>query len=310
MKNKITKLTLASMLAISNISAIEIGPTGSGIELSGFVVLDHTSKDGAGNGAFMSSEVEVDLDWSSGPVAFSLDIDIYKNGTSLVNGTDADGTSVEEAVITYSVNDNLSFSAGRMLSYLGFEAYDAPNLYQISTAYSNKMSTYLYDGYADGVSADYANDMLSVGIWSDLAEKPSFEYALAFTGVENLTAKYIYADYGGSNESKQTLWASYQIGKLLLAGEIAKHANDGGSATEDEDGWLIMGNYSITDPLSLTLRYSNTDSKSATATKVQDVNKLTVSPTYMITDDLAFLAEYSDIEGTDDFIGFELIYTF
>jgi hypothetical protein len=30
----------------------------------------------------------------------------------------------------------------------------------------------------------------------------------------------------------------------------------------------------------------------------------------MLTDDLAFLAEYSDIEGKDDFLGFELIYTF
>jgi len=30
MKNKLTTLTVASMLAISNISAIEIGPTGSG----------------------------------------------------------------------------------------------------------------------------------------------------------------------------------------------------------------------------------------------------------------------------------------
>ena len=142
----------------------------------------------------------------------------------------------------------------------------------------------------------------------ELAEKASFEYALAFTGVENLTAKYIYSDYGGSSESKQTLWASYQIGKLLAAAEIAKHDNASDVAANDEDGWLIMGNYSITDPLSITLRYSNVESKGAT---VADTNKFTISPTYMITDDLAFLAEYSDISGTDnDFIGLELIYTF
>ena len=51
------------------------------------------------------------------------------------------GTEIEEAVLTYTINDNLSISAGRMLSYLGFEAYDAPNMYQISTAYSTKLST-------------------------------------------------------------------------------------------------------------------------------------------------------------------------
>ena len=38
--------------------------------------------------------------------------------------------------------------------------------------------------------------------------------------------------------------------------------------TEDRDGWLIMANYSITDPLSLTLRYSNTETKGATAANV------------------------------------------
>ena len=249
----------------------------------------------------MSSEVEVDLDWSTGPVSFSMDIDVYKNNAGTVNGADVNGTEIEEAVLTYSINDNLSVSAGKMLSYLGFEAYDAPNLYQISTAYDQASYGALYDGYADGVSIDYATDMFSVGVWTDLAEKASFEDALAFTGVENLTAKYIYGDYGGSSESKQTLWASYQIGKLLVAAEIAKHDNAGNVAANDEDGWLIMGNYSITDPLSLTLRYSNVESKGAT---VADTNKFTVSPTYMITDVLAFLAEYSDISGTDkDFIG-------
>jgi len=304
MKNKL--LSIAGLLAVFNLNAIEIGPTGSGVELSGFLVLDHASS--GGDSAFMSSEVEVDLDWSTGPVSFDLDIDIFKNGTGTMNGTDSNGTELEGAVLTYTVNDNLSFSAGKMLSYLGFEAYDAPNLYQISTAYDQAKYGSMYDPYLDGVSVDYGTDMFSIGVWSDLAEKASFEYAFAFTGVENLTAKYIYGDYGGSDESKQTLWVSYQMGKLLVAGEMAKHDNAANVAADDEDGFLLMGNYSITDPLSLTVRYSNVESKGST---VADTKKFTVSPTYMLTDDLAFLAEYSDISGTNaDFIGFELIYTF
>ena len=96
MKNKL--LSIAGLLAVFNLNAIEIGPTGSGVELSGFVVLDHTSADKNGDGAFMSSEVELDLDWSSGPVSFDLDIDVYKNGENLMNGADTDGTSLEGAV--------------------------------------------------------------------------------------------------------------------------------------------------------------------------------------------------------------------
>ena len=219
MKNKL--LSIASLLAVFNLNAIEIGPTGSGAELTGFVVLDYASS--GGTSSFSSSEVELNFDWSTGPVSFSLDYNVF--------GDDRTGTAgesdMEEAVVTYSFNDNLSVSAGRMLSYLGFEAYDAPNMYQISGAYTTKFGP-LYDGYADGVSIDYASDMFSVGVWTDIAEKPSFEYALAFTGVENLTAKYIFGDYGGSSESKQSIWASYQIGKLLVAAEMADHSDVGG----------------------------------------------------------------------------------
>ena len=72
-----------------------------------------------------------------------------------------------------------------------------------------------------------------------------------------------------------------------------------------------MANYSITDPLSLTVRYSNTETTSATAANVCDINRFTVSQLTWLQIILAFLAEYSDISGTDnDFIGLELIYTF
>jgi hypothetical protein len=306
MKNKL--LSLASLLAVFNANAIEIGPTGSGVEMSGFVVFDYVNDDGSGptagvndgDSAFMTSEVEVDFDFSSGPVSFALDIDVYKDGES--NGS----SYLEEAVATYAFNDNLSVSAGKMLSYLGFEAYDAPNMYQISSAYVTSYG-YLYDGYADGISVDYATDMFSVGIWAGLEEQSSFEYALAYTGIENLTAKYIYADYGGSSESKQTIWASYSFGSLLLAGELANHEDNGGTVGDDTDAYLIMGNYGFTDSLSLTLRFSSTEDKGTTTS---DIDKLTVSPTYMVTDSLALLAEYSDIEDQDEFFGVEIIYTF
>ena len=311
MKNKL--LTLASLLAAFNLNAIEIGPTGSGVEMSGFVVFDYVNDDGSGpvdgvndgDSKFMTSEVELDFDFSAGPVSFALDVDVYKAG----NGSDGNATTyMEEAVATYSFNDNLSVSAGRMLSYLGFEAYDAPNMYQISSAYVTTADGYLYDGYADGISIDYATDMFSVGIWAGLEEQSSFEYAFAYTGIENLTAKYIYADYGSDTESKQTVWASYSMGSLLVAGEVASNENDQGVEGADVDAFLIMANYGFTDSVSLTLRLSSTEDK--TGATVVETEKFTISPTYMVTDDLALLAEYSDIEHSDEFVGLELIYTF
>jgi hypothetical protein len=314
MKTKL--LSLASILAVFNLNAIEIGPTGSGVEMSGFVVMDYVNDDGGmdtstepatptDDSSFMLSEVELNFDYSTGPVSFALDVEVYKNGAGTPNASA--NTFVEEAVLTYSFSDSLSVSAGRMLSYLGFEAYDAPNMYQITGAYQTGNYGYLYDGYADGVSVDFATDVFSVGIWADLFEQNSFEYALAYTGIENLTAKYIYADYGGSSESKQTIWASYQMGSLLLGGEIAAHEDNGGTAGDDTDAYLIMGNYGFTDSFSLTLRLSSTET---VGTQTSEVEVFTVSPTYMVTDSLALLAEYSDIEDSDEFFGIEAIFTF
>jgi hypothetical protein len=312
MKTKL--LSLASILAVFNLNAIEIGPTGSGVEMSGFVVIDYVNDDGGKTGtppadtddsSFMLSEVELNFDYSTGPVSFALDVEVYKNGNGVPN--DAQNTFIEEAVLTYSIADSLSVSAGRMLSYLGFEAYDAPNMYQITSAYQTGNYGDLYDGYADGVSIDYSTDMLSIGIWADLFEQNSFEYSLAYTGIENLTAKYIYADYGASSESKQTIWASYQVGSLLLGGEIAAHEDNGGTAGDDTDAYLIMGNYGFNDAFSLTLRLSSTET---VGSQISETEVFTVSPTYMVTDSLALLAEYSDIEDSDEFFGIEVIFTF
>ena len=46
MKNKL--LSLASLLAVFNVNAIEIGPTGSGAELTGFIDVFYHSQDNNG----------------------------------------------------------------------------------------------------------------------------------------------------------------------------------------------------------------------------------------------------------------------
>ena len=71
-----TKLyTMASMLAVFNLNAIEIGPTGSGVELGGFVDYSLSSQDKTTN-PISTAQVELNLDYSTGPVSFSLDYDL------------------------------------------------------------------------------------------------------------------------------------------------------------------------------------------------------------------------------------------
>jgi hypothetical protein len=336
-------LALASMLAASNMSAIEIGPTGSGVEMSGFIDLYYQSKDKAGSDTVDVGQVEIMFDYASGPISASVDIDFYNSGTTTVitgfgadnaiggTGVDADTTadisdndgSLEEAIVTYDFGNGASVTVGKMLSYLGFEAYDPTNMYQYSYAYDglDGAGQDIYDGYATGASIDYGTDMFSLGVWSSLTNSPDLEYALAFTGVENLTVKAIYADYGKDSttstgtKAKSTYWASYQIGKLLIAAELAE-AEASTAAGTDLEGMLLMANYGITDKVGLTLRYSEFESTTGT-TKDFDIEKVTVSPSYVFNDNFSGLVEYSTYDQAVvgaikpiDFVAVELIYTF
>lgn len=308
MKNKL--LSLAGLLAVFNLNAIEIGPTGSGVEMSGFIDLYYQSGDTDTVGV---GQVELDFDYSSGPVSASVDFDL--------GGDFADANNLEEAIITYDFGNGFSVTAGEMLTYLGFEAYDPINMYQYSSAYADSLAgTYghIYDAFATGASVDYSSDMFSVGVWSSVAESADFEYALAFTGVENLTVKAIIADYGtnstGPFEGKSTYWISYQLGPLLIAGEIA-NAEAATAASDELDGSLIMANYAFTDSAAVTVRFSTTEQTNSGVSLI-DENKITISPSYVFSDNLSGLVEFStfDQDGTaaetEDYFAAELIYTF
>ena len=322
MKNKLTTLTVASMLAISNISAIEIGPTGSGIELSGFIDLYYQDT-GTGSQTGDVGQVEFMFDYTSGPVSASVDFDFYAN----TDGTGKD-SALEEAIITYDLGRGMSVTGGKMLSYMGFEAYDPTNMYQFSYAYDAGGSAVqnIYDAYDYGVSFDYATDAYSIGLWSSLENSAGYEVALAYTGIENFTAKAIWSDFTDADVAyeKSTFWVSYQLGKFLLAAEVAQAdfhtaVDSDGNVLTDKDGFLIMGNYAITDKIGITLRYSEEEITTSynTSTLGNEFSKITISPSYVFNDNLSGLIEYStyedDVAGNadpEDLFAVELIYTF
>ena len=323
MKTKL--LSLASFLAVFNLNAIEIGPTGSGIELSGFVDIG-TGKQGADTES-TKAQVELNFGYTMGPVSAAVGLDF---GESSVYGNDTDNGNLEEAYITYDFGNGFSVTGGRMLSYMGFEAFDPTNMYQFSYAYDVGGATLtgaadptgaqmIYDAYDTGASIDYGNDLFSVGMWASLENDAGYELALAYTGIENFTAKAIYSDFSApATEAyeKSTYWISYKLGKLLIAGEIAE--NDQLDTGFDVDGMLLMVNYAISGKLGLTLRYSEMEITGATSSTVEyEGSKFTVSPGYNFTDNLSGLLEYSsytkdfgNIDEPEDLIAAEVIFTF
>ena len=331
MKNKL--LTLASMLAVFNANAVEIGPTGSGIELSGFIDIAG-QKQGADSETSFVGQVEVNLDFSSGPVSASVDLDFTEsqglsdgNGNGFVEDDDTTGGNLEEAVVTYDLGNGLSVSAGKMLSYMGFEAYDPTNMYQYSYAYDIGFQTgyegaqLIYDAYDVGVSVDYGTDDFSIGVWSSMEADAGYELALAYTGVENFTAKAIFSDFSAPTSEayeKSTFWVSYQMDKLLLAAEVAE--NDQADTGSDIDGYLFMANYAMTDAAAITLRYSGIEITGHSDEIVEyEGTKFTISPSYVFNDNFSGLVEYSSYDTDiatgalvepEELLAVEVIYTF
>ena len=214
------------------------------------------------------------------------------------DGTDA---SFETATLTYAASDELSYTIGNILSYQGFEAFDQTGMYQYS--YQGPSSAVAYSaGYAVGASVDYVTDDFSLGFWvGDAGDSDSYEYLFAYTGIEGVTAKYIYADDPGYETDN--FWVSYESGDLTLAYETTE-TEVAGATTVDTDMYLA---YLAMGDAGLTVRFSDGEWGGL------DFEKFTISPSYAFSDAVFGLIEYSDeeldgVETTSTAV--EVLYTF
>jgi hypothetical protein len=124
------------------------------LSLSGYIDMAYTDLDDGTGSQTDVAEYEFGLSFTPAESDWSAAAEIS------FNGTDA---SFETATITYASSDELSFTFGNILSYQGFETYDATGLFQ----YSYSGPSVLYSaGYAVGASMDYVTDDFAVGIWA------------------------------------------------------------------------------------------------------------------------------------------------
>lgn len=215
---------------------------------------------------------------------------------------DESDAEFETVTITYAASEELSFTIGNILSYQGFETYDATGLYQFS--YQGIGGTPVYSAaYAYGASADYATDEFAAGIWvGETDDDLSIELFGQFTGVEGLTATFVYADDPGYET--YNFWVSYEIDALTLAAEYTDNEFKG---VGDTDALMLLGYYAFGDA-GLTLRYTKGEFFGV------DYDRFTISPSYAFSDNVFGLVEYS-VDETDDFGGdtqlaAELIFSF
>ena len=303
-KYMLTGIAAASLFfaATSKSAAIDI-------DISGFLDMSVTSTKTDG------SETEDHAGLDQANVKFSAALSDELSFQARVFGGSDEDFDLEQANFTYMVSDTVSITAGKFLSALGWEAYHAPNLYQYSTS-----ATLVYPGMMNGASAKFANDAFEVqgaalaSAWDSTdtdSGEMAFEGNIRLTAIENFTLFVGFATeefaatdatedapaMGDYDQSLINVWASYQLMENVLIAAEFNDVSDWGGADNDGEGWLAMVNIGLTDAIGLTLRTSALDVESGSGAAVTDNEKWTVAPSYVATDALSFVAEFSS---TDD----------
>lgn len=292
MKNKITCLLAGAALFGATANA-EIVLT-EDLSAYGYIDMALTDGDGVNDTATSVAEFELGFAFTPAESAYSAVAEL-SFGESDVEW--------ETVTISYQFSDSLSFTFGNILSYQGFETYDATGLYQFS--YAGAGGNPLYSAaYAVGASADGSLGVLDYGVWIGDTDSStaSFEYLLAYNGIENLTVKFIYADDPGYETVNA--WASYDLGDFTFAVETVE--TEDGTGADVLDVQMAMIYYAMGDA-GLTVRITDGDYAGV------DYEKFTISPSYAFSDNVFGLVEFSteELGGVEeDTAAVELIYSF
>ncbi len=136
MKNKI--VLTAAFFAASTFSFAEIALT-ENLSVGGFVDMSYTHSDDDGDNSNSDSNNSYQVDQVE--ITFGLDYGVVTAQIDLQWELD-DGSSIDQAFTTYDLGNGFKVTAGNYDSMLGFEAFEAPGLYQYSTAYSSNTEAF------------------------------------------------------------------------------------------------------------------------------------------------------------------------
>ena len=154
MKNKI--VIASAFVAASSLATAEI-IINDFLSFEGFVDMSysHTDNDVSGStdsdNSFGVDQVEINWLFNFDKVSGVIDFAYTGSDASDTPVGSGDETQLEQAYVTYSLEDGTAITAGRFESMLGFEAFEPTGLYQYSLAYDFSF----LPGYSEGVKYIY-----------------------------------------------------------------------------------------------------------------------------------------------------------
>jgi hypothetical protein len=316
--------TAVSTVALSGTALAQTAPTTlDWLKVSGYGSLSYVYDDKVGEtfadggsvgGGRPRDSVLVRFDASEGALGARASL-YYAPG---VNDDDA---GFLDYYLTYKTGA-VTITAGNYLSYLGYEAFHADKMSQIS--YAGTVGG--IPAYHSGVKVDYATDTFVTGLnvsdslngdrkfWrgdEDFSDDLGYEAYFKYIGVENLTVfagiGYESTEGAVSDFITYDLWASYNVtDKLTIAGELYYHDN---GQTTDKRGiqGIAFLKYAFTDKISTALRYGHSEYGNGG----MDDHHSTISPAYAVNDHLLLRAELSYSSSTEATLsGIQAIATF
>jgi len=324
MKTKLLAL-VATLGMVASASAVKVN---NNLSINGFIDGSYQMVDGttaADDSQSLSvDEVELDFIVNVSNVSGELHLD---SGPTFGDAGNNEVVEVEQAHITYSLDNGVSFTFGKYGSALGFEREDPAGIYTYSRAYgdSNTSNTDHFNfgnvdaNAVEGLTVAYSAGDLTLAASIESASADSrvvetndlnLELAFTYTGFNNVVLGggffFDNQDDSADETDAMNIHASRQFGKLLLAAEYSEIQN----TARDRDAYLLLADYDFNDKVGVAVRFSNNEQSAA---NLGDYEKFTIAPNYAITESLGAIFEYSDVENnnnkTEEY-AVELTYTF
>ncbi len=238
--------------------------------------------------------------------------------------------TVLDAYATVDVGGGASVTAGKFLSYMGYEAFDIPNMTQISYANGDFLAP--IPGYHTGVRLDYGDKDNAAGIAlldsvysganylkgdGELKHNAGFEAFYSYKGVKDVTLWFgIAHDTKGNIVHKNDsitiydFWLSYAVSKDASVG--AEYCVKDGGTGDEGYNWLLFYGHNFDANWSSAFRLSGEKLKSGGP----GFTKYTICPSYKVNDHFFVRAEFSYQDytkfGTDSatFFGIQSVFKF
>ncbi len=230
------------------------------------------------------------------------------NGGTTAGARTNDTSGILDSYVTYT-KEEFTVTAGKFLSYLGYEAFDTSNMTQLTYG----STFFAIPAYHTGAKVDYAAKTWGAGIavvdsvynpgssgWAPYAQgdgkfdRTGTEAYVSYTGIDKLTLWV-----GGAYDNEVVTgpvtfdtWASYALNaKTTLAAEFDTQESVG-------KGYLAEVQYAFSDKLSGIVRVSAEDVSGG-----DTGGYYTVAPTYKITSALSVRGEVSYADASEGTAG-------